>query len=258
MNTVEVRITALVVIHNRRCEDSPSCEGLRVDTQARAVVVDNSTEENDNARYCARRGFGYVSMGGNMGLAKAYNRGIAWIKTHTDATHVLLLDDDTTLPEGFLGNTVKFIEEHPQATVFTPLVQDEAGLLSPCHIDGLHVTRVTDPAQLTAETFTAINSGLTAALTVFDDYAYDESYFLDYIDHAFFRDMKARGIPIAVTGQTLLQRFAGNERGNKQAAYRRLSIFKQDFRRFCGNSLKGRLFATAVMIRRRIKIALSR
>ena len=257
MNTV-VRITALVVIYNRRCEESPSCEGLRADPNARAVIVDNSTEENGNARYCARRGFGYIAMGGNFGLAKAYNRGIAWIKENTDATHVLLLDDDTTLPDGFLTHTAAQIEAKARASVFCPLVQDEQGLLSPCRIDGLRVTRIADPAHLTAPMFTAINSGLVIDLRVFDDYAYDEGYFLDYIDHAFFRDMKTRGVKFAVTDQTLTQRFAGNERGNKRAATRRLAIFKRDFRRFCGKSLKGRLFAQAVIIRRHVKIALSK
>ena len=257
MSTV-VRITALAVIYNRRCEDSPSCEGLRADPKARAVIVDNSTEENNNARWCAKRGFGYIAMGGNFGLAKAYNRGIAWIRANTDATHVLLLDDDTTLPDRFLENTATEVEEKVQASIFCPLVQDEQGLLSPCCIEGFHVTRIRSSAQLTAQTFTAINSGLVIDLRLFDDYAYDEAYFLDYIDHAFFRDMKARGVKFAVTGQTLTQRFSGNERGNKQAAKRRLRIFKSDFRRFCGKSFKGRLFAQAVMIRRRIKLALSK
>ncbi len=255
---MEVRITALVVIYNRRCEESPSCEALCQDPQARAVIVDNSTEENDNARWCAKRGFGYVAMGGNFGLAKAYNRGIAWIRNNTDATHVLLLDDDTTLPKAFLKNTAADIASKERADIVCPLVQDEQGLLSPCRIDGLRVTRIQDPAELTAPTFTAINSGLVINLRVFDDYRYDERYFLDYIDHAFFRDMKARGMNFAVTGQTLSQRFSGNERGNKQAAKRRLRIFQSDFRRFCGKSLKGRLFAQAVIIRRRIKIALSK
>ena len=254
---VEVRITALVVIHNRRCEDSPSCEQLSADVKARALIVDNSTEPNDNALYCARRGFGYLSMGGNMGLAKAYNRGIAWITAETDATHVLLLDDDTTLPDGFLRETAQFIAQTEQAQIFAPRVNDERGLLSPCHIEGLRVTRVTSPEELTASTFTAINSGLVMDLKLFEDYRYDEAYFLDYIDHAFLRDMKDRHIRIAVTRQTLTQCFAGNARGNKQAAKRRLAIFKKDFRRFCGTSLKGRLFAEAVIIRRRLKLALS-
>lgn len=254
---MEVRITALIVIYNRRCEDSPSCEGLCANTPTRAVVVDNSTEENDNAQYCARRGIGYVSMGGNAGLAKAYNRGIRFIKDNTDATHVLLLDDDTMLPDGFLEYTIDAVRKHDSAQIFCPLVRDENGLLSPCRIDGWRVTRVEEKTHLPASAFTAINSGLVADLNVFDDYAYDEGYFLDYIDHAFFRDMKARGVSFAVTDQVLLQRFFGNERGNKQAAKRRLAIFKSDFRRFCGRSLKGRLFALAVIIRRRIKIALS-
>ncbi len=259
MNTVEVRITALVVIYNRRCEESPSCEALRDDPCARAVIVDNSTEENDNARYCARRGFGYVSMGGNMGLAKAYNRGIVWIKEHTDATHVLLLDDDTTLPDGFLKNTGEAICERAERQVFYPSVYDEKGLLSPCRIRGWHVTRLREEDERIPDAeITAINSGLVIDLHVFKEYRYDEGYFLDYIDHAFFRDMRARGVLCALTDQVLMQRFAGNECGNKRAARRRFEIFKQDFRRFCGKSLKGRLFATAVIIRRRVKLALSK
>ena len=258
MNTVEARITALVVIYNRRCEDSPSCMALRADERARAVIVDNSTEGNDNAAFCASRGFGYVSMGGNLGLAKAYNRGIAWIRKNTDATHVLILDDDTTLPDGFLAATEKAIAEHERAQVFVPQVTDEKGRLSPCRIDGLHVTRVEQLSELTMSTFTAINSGLTVALSVFDEMTYDEGYFLDYIDHAFFRAIKAKGVTIAVTDQTLVQRFAGNERGNKKAAKRRLKIFQSDFRRFCGKSLKGRLFATAVILKRRLTLALSK
>lgn len=255
---MEVSLYALLVIHNRRCEDSPSCEGLRRDPAARAVVIDNSTATNDNALYCAKRGFGYVTMGGNAGLAKAYNRGIRWIRQNTDATHVLLLDDDTTLPADFLESTAAFIAAHDEAAVFAPLVYDEKGLLSPCAIDGLLTSRVTDVHTLTAERFTAINSGLAIALSVFDDYAYDEGYFLDYIDHAFLRDMKARGVTFAVTKQTLHQRFSGNERGNKAAAKRRLHLFKQDFRRFCGGSLKGRLTAEAVIMRRHLKLWLSR
>lgn len=254
---MEVRITALVVIHNRRCEDSPSCEQLRADSAARAVVVDNSTEPNDNALYCARRGFGYVSMGGNMGLAKAYNRGIRWIREYTDATHVILFDDDTTLPDGFLENTARYISQTPEAQIFVPRVTDEKGLLSPCRIEGLRVTRVTAPEELTASALTAINSGMAMDVALFDDYRYNEAYFLDYIDHAFLRDMKERGVRIAVTRQMLTQRFAGNERGNRRAAKRRLAIFKQDFRRFCGTSPKGRMFAEAVIFRRRIKQMLS-
>lgn len=182
---MDMRLYALLVIYNRRCEDSPSCEQLRQHPQARAVIVDNSTEENDNARYCLRRGFGYVSMGENAGLAKAYNRGIAWIRANTDATHVLLLDDDTTLPDGFFDGTAAFFEAHPDTDIALPLVYDEVGLLSPCAIRDCRVSRITDPSVLTKDTVTGINSGMVIALSVFDDYVYDEGYFLDYIDHAF-------------------------------------------------------------------------
>ncbi len=252
----DIRIYALVVIYNRACEDSPSLESLRRYQEARVVLIDNSTEENDNAKYCAKRGFGYLSLGDNRGLAVAYNRGIDWIKRHTDATHVVLLDDDTTLPDDFLSETAACIAANPQAKLFLPRVYDEVGLLSPCAINGLRVRRIADVGELNAQNVTAINSGMTIALDVFKHYRYDEMYFLDYIDHAFMRDMRAKSVPYIVTEQTLSQRFAGNERGNKAAAKRRLNIFKRDFRRFCGRSPKGRLTATAVIIRRQLKLLL--
>lgn len=255
---MDMRLYALLVIYNRRCEESPSCEQLRNEPTARAVIVDNSTEENDNARYCAKRGFGYVTMGENAGLAKAYNRGIAWIRANTDATHVLLLDDDTTLPDGFFEGTAAFFAAHPDVQIALPLVYDEVGLLSPCAIGGFRVTRISDPSALTKDTVTGINSGMVIDLAVFDDYAYDERYFLDYIDHAFLRDMRRLGVNIGVTKQRLTQRFFGNACGQRAAARRRLAIFKKDFRRFCGRSLKGRLTAWATVMRRTLKVWLSR
>lgn len=253
----DVRIYALVVIHNRACEQSPSIEQLRENPQARAVIVDNSTQPNDNYRYAAARGFGYLSMGGNRGLSAAYNRGIAWIKKYTDATHVLLLDDDTTLPKDFLDDTAWFIAQHEGVDIVLPRVTDEKGLLSPCRIDGCRVRRIQSVSELTPDNITAINSGMVLSLTLFDTYRYDEGYFLDYIDHAFLRDMKTRGVTFGVTRATLSQQFFGNQRGNRAAAKRRLAIFQKDFRRFCGTSLKGRLTAEAVIIKRRLRIALS-
>ncbi len=255
---MDVRLYALIVIYNRDPADSPSCEQLRQTPGARAVIVDNSTVDNEHYRYAAARGFGYVSMGRNAGLAAAYNRGIAWIKKHTDATHVVILDDDTTVPADFFEQTEAAIRTFDKAQVFLPRVKDEKGPLSPCRIDGWHVTRTDSPETLSAAELTAINSGMTVALSVFDRYRYDEGYFLDYIDHAFMRDMKAKGVSFAVTKVTLEQCFFGNQKGQRAAAKRRLRIFKQDFRRFCGNSLRGRCFATAVIIKRQLRLMLSR
>lgn len=255
---MDIRLYALLVIYNRRCEESPSCEALRAMPDARALVVDNSTVPNDNAAYCARRGFGYAPMGGNVGLAKAYNRGIAWIKKNTTATHVLLLDDDTDIPEGYLEDMSAAAKRHPEKGIVLPLVYDEVGLLSPCAINGFRVSRIQDPHELTPSSITAINSGMMLDLALFKEYTYDEHYFLDYIDHAFMRDMKAKGVSFVVTECVLRQRFSGNERGNKKAARKRFHIFKSDFRLFCGKSFKGRLTATATIWRRRLKLLLSR
>ncbi len=255
---MDSRIGILLVIYNQRGGDSPSCEALRALRYPRVLVVDNSTGDFGNAAYCEQAGFAYLSMGGNQGLSKAYNRGIAYLREHTDATHVVLLDDDTTLPPTYFDTLRESIDEHPDCRIFLPLVRDEAGLLSPCAIRGLQVSRVQSPTELTQDSITGINSGMALSLDLFRDYRYNEAYFLDYIDHAFLRDMKARGEPIVVCDVTLHQRFSGNDYSNKEASKRRYELFRRDFRVFCGRSLRGRLYAAAVLGRRRLRLLMGR
>ncbi|MBQ9413537.1 MAG: glycosyltransferase [Clostridia bacterium] len=250
---MDVKVYALLVIHERDCAASPSCVALRRD-RIPAVVVDNSVSKNNNYRYCANAGFAYRSMGGNRGLAVAYNAGIRYLRSKTDATHVMILDDDTRLPDGFFERTATAVAADPNAVVWLPRVMDERGLLSPCQIHGFHVSRLPETATPSQEVISGINSGMTIALSFFDTYVYDEGYFLDYIDHAFLRDVKATKGRIVTTEETLQQSFAGNTRGNKKAAAKRFHIFKQDFRRFCGRSIRGRLYAAYVIGRRRMRL----
>ena len=243
----------LLVIYNQNGSDSPACEVLRTRDGIGVLMVDNSTSDYHNEEYCKKADFSYLSMQGNKGLSKAYNRGIRYLKEYTNATHVILLDDDTSLGDDYFAVLQEAIEKHPQAEIFLPLVKDEVGLLSPCAISGYSVHRVASAEELTGSTITGINSGMALALTLFEDYSYNEDYFLDYIDHAFLRDMKQRGKQIQVIDTTLQQRFSGNV-ANPAAALSRFELFKRDFHVFCGDSLKGKFYAAALLLKRRMKI----
>ncbi len=247
----------LLVIYNQNGSDSPACEVLRTREDVGVLVVDNSTLDYQNAQYCKQAGFSYLSMEGNKGLSKAYNRGIRYLKEHTDATHVILLDDDTTLGDDYFSVLLRGISEHPDTRIFLPLVQDEVGYLSPCKINGYAVSRITSTEELDRDNITGINSGMALSLSLFDTYQYDETYFLDYIDHAFLRDMKRKGEPIRVIHTMLKQRFSGNDHSNYQATLTRFALFKRDFFLFCSDSAKGRLYAYAFLAVRRIRLFLS-
>ncbi len=252
-----VSLAVLLVIYNQNGSDSPACEVLRRRDDVTVVVADNSTSDYQNADYCREAGFAYLPMGGNQGLSKAYNRGIRYLREQTDATHVVLLDDDTTLDEDYFSVLRQAIAQHPDTRIFLPLVQDEVGYLSPCRIEGYAVSRIRSPGELDPAQITGINSGMALALSLFERYQYDEAYFLDYIDHAFLRDMKRRGEPIQVIDVTLRQRFSGNDHSDYRATLRRFSLFKRDFRLFCSDTLRGRLYAETFLAMRRVRLFLS-
>ncbi len=244
---------ALAVIYNRCCADSASLQALLRQNVRTVLVADNSERDFQNAEWCENAGFAYLPLHENKGLSVAYNRGIDYLREHTDATHVLLLDDDTSLPGGFWQGTQRAIQSGEEG-IYLPIVQDERGTLSPCQIRGFRVTRTDRPRLLPEKRLTGINSGMAVPLSLFDGYRYDEGYFLDYIDHAFLRDMKARGVRIFITDQVIGQRFADNDRRDTQARRLRAQIFAADFRRFCGNGLWGRAFASLVIAHRRRQI----
>jgi hypothetical protein len=95
--------------------------------------------------------------------------------------------------------------------------------------------RVKDAEALPEKGISAINSGLAIRLRVFRDYRFDEGQFLDYVDHAFLRDIAGyeRKRIFIMKDVTLRQRFSGSEKQSRAAAMARFAIFKKDIACFC-------------------------
>lgn len=246
-----VDTVALVVIHNKECAESVTCGCLR-DVPVRVTVLDNSTQPNGNDAYARARGWKYVDMGGNKGLAKAYNRGIECAAA--DSALICLFDDDTQLGADYFDKLRRAAQEHPLAKVFLPLVYDEIGLLSPSVSEGLAVRRVESVSQIPAGGLNGINSGMAIRTGVFSHYRYDESYFLDCIDHDFLRYIRSRGEEIAVFDAVLKQRFFENSDAGTQAVIQRFKIFKKDFKRYCG--AQGRRYYRREIVERKKALCL--
>jgi len=242
-------IYALVVIYNKSCADSTSCQCLQDFKGINVIIADNSTVINDNKEYAESRGWKYVSMGGNKGLSKAYNRGIMLVDKPNAI--VCLFDDDTEISSDYFDLlTAKAVQE-PDTKIFLPCVYDEIGLLSPSIIDGLAVRRVSSVDIIMPEHINGINSGMAIRADVFENYYFDERYFLDYIDHAFLRDMKRMGHRISFFNARLKQSFFDNSCVDIKSAINRFKIFRRDFKRFCGSSCEGRRFYYREIINRK-------
>ena len=86
---------------------------------------------------------------------------------------------------------------------------------------------------LRGHALSAINSGMAVRLRVYESYRYDESLFLDYVDHDFMAMCREKGLRIHVLEQTrLYQNFSGDSHPGYQQAMTRYSIFEKDFRTF--------------------------
>lgn len=246
-----------VVLYNRRCEDAKSLSGLTGPDRYgfSAHIYDNGTIpeiKKSNRRYCAAQSFLYTDMGGNRGLSAAYNAAVSDL---AGDGRLLLLDQDTTLPDDFFAKLFLSIRKYPDVPVHVPVVRSRTGLLSPASIRGHRVGRLTDIPSGVYTDITAINSGMTVAASAYVTAgAYSEDYFLDYIDHDFIRRYRKTGGRIAVFDAVLTQDFSDDEHKDRESDLTRFAIYRKDFKRFCSDTFGGRVYFRAKIIFRALKL----
>ena len=202
------------------------------------LVIDNSTADYGNELYCEKRGWRYHSMKGNAGLAKGYNAAVSLIKEETDL--IIWADDDTAFPENYCRELLRLEKENPAAAVFLPFVQSGERYISPCVAGKYRVYPVHSVDELQNRPVTAINSGMAVRASLYDTYRYDETLFLDYVDHDFMRWCRMQKKTFQIMRDVVLkQSFFTDSRPSRKAALSRYKIFSADFRAFskkCGNN----------------------
>ena len=180
-----------VVVYNVACQESPSLRALARIPNLSVYVADNSTRQLGNGAYCQKMGWRYLPMGGNVGLPKAYN---AVLDAVEGASVIVWLDDDTELePAYFDALSAPRWRRILRGDIFLPRVTDEAGQLSPCAIEDCPGATLRAGRAPPRERITGINSGMAVRLRAYAAYRYDEGYFLDYVDHAFFAGHEGPG-----------------------------------------------------------------
>ncbi len=241
-----------MVIYNKNLSDSLTFSALK-NTDAEIIVCDNSTEDFANADFRSEK-VRVISMGGNYGLAKAYNRAVEEIGGKEG--YICFFDDDTALPDNYF----ELLENEclqTQSDILLPIVYDRKGYMSPCKINSVIVSAVSSLDELTEKNISGINSGMAVKTAVFDNYRYDENYFLDFIDHKFISDMKKRGRKISVAKSIELnQSFSANDFSDIKASRRRFSGFKKDYMLFCkqAGGISNRIKGLICIVKRFINI----
>ena len=231
----DAKLAAAVVVYNMACADSPTCrclERLSKDEDVLVLICDNSTSDFGNEAFCREKGWGYLGGQGNVGISKAYNACVDYLRENRAAEVVCLFDDDTELGADYFPLLREALEQGGR--IFVPLIRAGGRLISPCKLHPGHRVEMfsseQDALAYAGEDISAINSCMALDLSLFRDYRYDENIFLDGVDHYFLQQMKARGETLRVFPYRCDHGFSGMQKPPEKSAMTRFRIYAKDYR----------------------------
>lgn len=229
---------ALVVIYNKKCEDSLTLNTLKeYDNKLNIIVFDNSEKDFNNKDYCDRNNYKYYTKNKNVGLSKAYNYVLKKIEKKDD-DYLIILDDDTNLTKQYFKEVFKETSLN-KYDVLLPIVKSNNVIISPSKVQfNCRIKVIKNIAELNNKNITAINSGMVVKTNVYNDIIYNEDMFLDYIDHDFMSKIRKNNFKINVLKSEIIQNFSRNEKGNLKGALFRFNIYIKDFKIYCRNANK--------------------
>lgn len=194
---MDLSFLAVIVVYGSKPVETPSLRSLancRLERcTLRTIVWDNSLLPNGVDWSTLGLCGDYVSTPANLGLSTIYNHVIA---SHLrPGEYLLLLDQDTVLPDDYLLKAEAAINAHPDVGLFLPMVKANGRWASPvtylCGWGKQWGSR--QVGEITSSRICAINSGmiisdtyLLGSFPVYDErlrfYGTDTQFMLDYMD----------------------------------------------------------------------------
>lgn len=245
-------IFALIVIYNKCCVDSVSYNNLKQIKGLEIIVCDNSTIDFGNKEVVKNDNNHYISMGGNSGLSKAYNKALEFLKGRDGI--LCLFDDDTMIPAVYFDE-LQSLCINAEWDICLPRVMCETGLMSPVYLNKYAIKKIKDISNIDLRFVAGINSGMAVNLSALGSYKYDENLFLDYVDFNFILDMRKNGAKIILMNSVLIQSFSVFST-DKNSVKNRFMLKKKDLRYFYKNSFTAKLFCTLIIIKMKIRMFL--
>lgn len=187
-----INFFAVVVLYNTFVNDSITINNLRKihSHSINIIVVDNSTKDLNNEEETKVNGWNYLAMNGNVGLSKAYNCALDYLKDEEGI--VIWFDDDTNVTQEYFDELEQNAKKFKDHDIFVPVIQGQDGRYwSPNEARFFKNKQIKTCSQtIPNDKINAINSCMAVRLTVYDKYRYDERLFLDQVDHNFFYDQR--------------------------------------------------------------------
>jgi GT2 family glycosyltransferase len=236
------RVLVVLVLYRMRAEESPAFTSLReilsedrvAGDALELMVCDNTPYEQS-----APEGFSgvYVRDTANPGLAKNYNRALEAAKER-GMEWLLLLDQDTTLTGSYVAEvcreTALLAKESP-VVAFVPKLAERGVVCSPAEPPVWGPPRSTRAGVVgpSDTRLFAFNSGAVLRVpAVIAMGGFPEAFPLDYLDHATFSRLQARGGRLHLLRSVLEHELSSNTESQSAAAVRRQESVLDAERRF--------------------------
>lgn len=231
---------AVVVIYNTNIKESTTLNNLQKITcyEIKKIVVDNSTQDMGNENECKKRDWAYISMNGNAGLSRAYNKALDSIKDN--GAIVIWFDDDTSVTQKYFDILNTEANKNENVDIFAPIIQGQDGKFwSPNEYHYLKNKQLKSVKQrINNNRFNAINSCTAVRMLVYKNYRYTEKLFLDQVDHQFFEDQRCLKRKFEKLDVVIQHNFSMKSKmENIEKVKTRYAIMIPDFLFFCKKSM---------------------
>lgn len=259
-------IYIVCVLYNKLIQDIASYEAFveatKIHDHVHFMVVDNSNEEyvTQNEIYMQMHdNIIYVGCGGNVGLSKAYNRGLRAIQSEMSDAFMMIADDDTIFSLQYLDNLIKACAKN-ESDIYAGIIRDSNGkYLSPnTAFDWLGRDKYAVKEPGSYENLYCFNSGLCLSTVLLNTLGgFDEQLFVDMIDYWLMDTLiaKKRNKICIVEGE-IIQDFSATTFQNLESVVRRYQIFKKDFEIYCDLCDKSSIFRWYYGRRRKLNVLL--
>jgi len=198
------KIFSVVVTYNSNLEQLKNSL-ICLTAQCKVVVVDNSTHNLRAAEIrdmCGLFNVHYLSLDGNLGIARAQNEGISFAR-ECGATDILLMDDDSLAAPTLINHLLNARER----SLVNPLVVSARTIsFSGKDLSNRNAKSV-DGLTLCTE---LTSSGTLIPVSLFDLVGnFDESLFIDCVDFEWGWRAMDKGVKLALCDQVFIQHRLG-------------------------------------------------
>lgn len=243
--------TAVVVLYNTKIEDSLTLSTLReYSDQIKTIICDNSTIDV-NANRALWKNVQYLDMGGNKGLAAAYNRALNLV----EGDCVCIFDDDSEIDSQYFS-ILKEALNNDAWDIALPIVYSGNRIISPSKMTSFRCRPINSPYdRVSPKRISGINSGMAVRVSVYNICKYNRRLFLDFIDHDFCRRAIQNKCKVVFMPSMKISQRYSFDCDDCENALSRIRIFEKDAREYYKRGLLRRAYCMLMVIRRKILMA---